>query len=101
MKEIFKLSRCCEQSGFTPRIVNQPRFVDTVPVLVESEMGISILPKSFEAYSSSPLRFVEMEGVKNHDCELVVACKKNNLNPSIPLFLEVLEKKLTPSIGLT
>jgi DNA-binding transcriptional LysR family regulator len=91
----------CEQSGFTPRIVNQPRFVDTVPILVESEMGISILPKSFEAYSSSSLRFVEMEGVKNHDCELVVAWKKNNLNPSIPLFLEVLEKKLTPSIGLT
>jgi DNA-binding transcriptional LysR family regulator len=79
----------CEQSGFTPSLVNKPRFVDT------------ILPKSFEAYSSSSLRFVEMEGVKNHDCELVVAWKKNNLNPSIPLFLEVLEKKLTPSIGLT
>ena len=81
----------CEQSGFTPRIVNQPRFVDTVPVLVESEIGISILPKSFEAISSSSLRFVEIDGVKDSDCELVLAWKKNNLNPSIQLFLNVLK----------
>lgn len=47
----------CEQHGFTPKIISQPRFVDTVPILVESEMGISILPKSFETISSSSLRF--------------------------------------------
>ncbi|MEH7073481.1 LysR family transcriptional regulator [Neobacillus drentensis] len=88
----------CEQSGFTPRIVNQPRFVDSVPILVESEMGISILPKSFEAFASASLSFIEIEGAKNHDCELVAAWKKNNLNPSIQLFLEVLEEKIMTSI---
>ena len=85
----------CEQSGFTPRIVNQPRFVDTVPVLVESEIGISILPKSFEAISSSSLRFVEIDGVKESDCELVLAWKKNNMNPSIQLFLNVLKSVMS------
>lgn len=80
----------CEQSGFTPRIVSQPRFVDTVPILVESEIGISILPKSFETISSHSLRFIKMDGVKDNDCELVIAWKKDNLNPAIQLFLDVL-----------
>jgi DNA-binding transcriptional LysR family regulator len=80
----------CEQSGFTPHIVSQPRFVDTVPILVESEIGISILPKSFEAISSPSLRFIKMDGVKDNDCELVIAWKKDNLNPAIQLFLDVL-----------
>jgi DNA-binding transcriptional LysR family regulator len=80
----------CEQGGFTPTIVSQPRFVDTVPVLVESEMGISILPKSFEALSSPWLRFVEIDGLRDQDFELVIAWKKNNLNPSIQAFLNVL-----------
>jgi DNA-binding transcriptional LysR family regulator len=89
----------CEQSGFTPRIVSQPRFVDTVPILVESEIGISILPKSFEVVSSPSLRFVEIDGTVDSDCELVLAWKKNNLNPSIQLFLDVLEKEILTHIG--
>jgi DNA-binding transcriptional LysR family regulator len=84
----------CEQHGFTPKIVSQPRFVDTVPVLVESEMGISILPKSFEAISSSSLRFVEIDQFDDQDFELVIAWKKNNLNPSLSLFLKVLRSFL-------
>jgi DNA-binding transcriptional LysR family regulator len=81
----------CEQSGFTPNIVSQPRFVDTVPVLVEAEMGISILPKSFEAISSPVIRFLEIDDINNeNDFELVIAWKKNNLNPSISIFLDVL-----------
>ncbi|WP_462409516.1 LysR family transcriptional regulator [Neobacillus sp. Marseille-QA0830] len=84
----------CEQSGFTPRIVNQPRFVDTVPVLVEAEMGISILPKSFESISSPSLCFIEMDDVKNNDCELVLAWKKNNLNPSIRAFIHTMETSI-------
>jgi len=82
----------CEQSGLTPRIVSQPRFVDTVPILVESEIGISILPKSFEAVSSPSLRFIEIDGLEGHDFELVMAWKKNNLNPSISLFLNILSE---------
>lgn len=70
--------------------MSQPRFVDTVPILVESEIGISILPKSFEAVSSHSLRFIEIDGIEGHDFELVAAWKKNNWNPSIPIFLEVL-----------
>jgi DNA-binding transcriptional LysR family regulator len=84
----------CEQNGLTPRIVSQPRFVDSVPVLVESEIGISILPKSFEALSSPSLRFIEIDGLDDNHFELVVAWKKNNLNPSIALFLDVLKSMI-------
>ncbi len=80
----------CEQNGFTSKIVSQPRFVDTVPILVESELGISILPKSFEAISSPTLHFIEIDGENGHHCELVLAWKKNNLNPSFQLFFDAL-----------
>jgi DNA-binding transcriptional LysR family regulator len=89
----------CEQNGLTPRIVSQPRFVDTVPILVESELGISILPKSFEAVSSPSLRFIEIDGLEGHDFELVMAWKKNNLNPSISLFLNVLAESSSVNNG--
>ncbi|MEH7083254.1 hypothetical protein V7139_11025 [Neobacillus drentensis] len=65
----------------------------TIAFETEPIPWISSLP------SSSSLKFVEIEGVKNHDCELVVAWKKNNLNPSISLFLEILEDKIMTSIG--
>ncbi|WP_123039630.1 LysR family transcriptional regulator [Cohnella candidum] len=81
----------CEKSGFTPKIASQPRFVDTVMILVEAGLGIAILPKDFEMSASSSLRFVEIEDSEDGSFELAVAWKKGNLNPSIPLFLEELE----------
>lgn len=81
----------CEKNGFTPKIVSQPRFVDTVLILVESGMGIAIMPKSFETESNPALRFVEIDGVGDLYFELAAAWKKGNINPSIPLFLEQLE----------
>jgi len=81
----------CENSGFTPKIVSQPRFADTVLILVEAGMGIAILPKDFEASSHSELRFIEIDDVDDHLFELAVAWKMTNINPSIPIFLEVLD----------
>lgn len=81
----------CEKSGFTPKIVSQPRFVDTVLILVEAELGIAILPKDFEPRSNPAIHFIEIEEVDNSTFELAVAWKKTNMNPSIPIFLKELD----------
>ncbi|MEB3103605.1 LysR family transcriptional regulator [Ferviditalea candida] len=84
--------KLCESSGFIPRIVSQPRFVDTVLILVEAEIGIAVLPRSFKLMSDANLRFLEIETEEDKYFELVVAWKKMNVNPSIPIFLQVLSQ---------
>lgn len=80
----------CSNSGFSPNIVGEPRLINTVLLLVDAGMGIAIVPKSLKLYSSPSLRFIDIEGDQTED-ELMVAWKKNNENPSIPLFLKELE----------
>ncbi|MFZ5967446.1 MAG: LysR family transcriptional regulator [Bacillota bacterium] len=80
----------CGNSGFSPNIVREPRLLHTVLLLVDGGMGIAILPKSLQLYSSPSLRFVDIEGDKN-EYDLVAAWKKTNMNPSIPLFLKEIE----------
>ncbi|SDK73364.1 LysR family transcriptional regulator [Natronincola ferrireducens] len=80
----------CSNNGFAPNIVSEPKLLNTVLLLVDSGMGIAILPKSLKLHSSPSLRFIDIEGEKI-EYELVVAWKKANENPSIPLFLKELE----------
>lgn len=80
----------CANGGFSPNIVEEPKLLHTVLLLVDAGMGIAILPKSLASYSSSSLRFIDIQGESAED-ELVIAWKKNNMNASIPLLLEELE----------
>ncbi|KAB3535389.1 LysR family transcriptional regulator [Alkaliphilus pronyensis] len=80
----------CTNNGFNPNIVSEPKLIQTVLLLVDSGMGIAILPNSLKLQSSPSLRFIDIEGEQAED-ELVIAWKKSNTNPSIPLFLNQLE----------
>ncbi|SCY96349.1 LysR family transcriptional regulator [Alkaliphilus peptidifermentans] len=80
----------CANSGFSPNIVSEPKLIQTVLLLVDSGMGIAILPNSLKLQASSSLHFIDIEGERAKD-ELVVAWKKSNTNPSIPLFLDEVE----------
>ena len=84
--------RLCQQSGFAPHVVSHPRFVDSVLVLVESEIGIGVLPSDFEAYASPQIRFVPIEGVEDNHFELAIAWKETNMNPSVALFLDLFQE---------
>jgi DNA-binding transcriptional LysR family regulator len=40
----------CRRAGFPPRIVNEPDFMATVLTLVESELGISLVPRCVSSF---------------------------------------------------
>jgi DNA-binding transcriptional LysR family regulator len=80
----------CANHGFSPNIVSEPSLLSTVLMMVDSGMGIAILPKSLKLHSSPSLRFVDIQGEKT-EYELVAAWKRTNTNPSISLFLDALE----------
>ncbi|MGB9660756.1 MAG: LysR family transcriptional regulator [Moorellaceae bacterium] len=80
----------CTKAGFSPRIVSQTRFIQTILFLVEAGVGISILPRCFESYASSELRFISIideEAVH----EVVVAWNTSNTNPIISRFLKTMQ----------
>jgi DNA-binding transcriptional LysR family regulator len=80
----------CSNHGFTPKIEHEPRLMQTLLMLVDAGLGISILPLSAQLQASDTLRFISLkEQQRGH--ELVAAWKKNNTNPSIPLFLNEIE----------
>lgn len=80
----------CGNNGFSPNIVSEPRLLSTILLLVDSGMGIALLPESLKNNSSRTLRFIDIEG-EDYQYKLIVTWKKNNSNPAIPLFLNELD----------
>jgi DNA-binding transcriptional LysR family regulator len=81
--------RICASRGFTPNIVNRPRLIDSLLMLVEAGEGIALIPRFAETYANSQLHFIELEGEDAY-INVVAAWKKINRNPAIPLLLNKL-----------
>ncbi|SDM35357.1 LysR family transcriptional regulator [Bacillus sp. OK048] len=84
------LFRLFANHGFLPNIAIENTRIETVLMIVEAGLGIAVLPKHLEVYANPSLKYMEIEEW-NHTVDIVVAWKKTNLNPSIPLFLKELE----------
>jgi DNA-binding transcriptional LysR family regulator len=84
----------CAKNGFSPRVVSQTRRIEAVLMLVDAGMGITVLPKYLDMYAPKTLRVIEIEDEKD-TLEVVVYWQKANKNPSIPLFLNVLETMMS------
>lgn len=82
--------RDCVNSGFLPNIVAEATTTDSMLIMVAAGMGITMLPRCFESYWNNTLRFIELEG-ENEYIELIIVRRKDNLNPTIPLFLKALK----------
>ena len=62
-------------------------------MMVDAEMGITILPKYFQLSASPTLRFINIEG-DDLKVDVLASWKKINKNPSLSLFIEELELQL-------
>lgn len=80
----------CTEAGFVPNLVSQPTMLETLLLLVESGLGITILSPLAETGAHPNLRMVPLKG--NHPVHLFLVWKKENKNPAIPMFVEALEK---------
>lgn len=87
----------CANNGFSPKIISQVHDIRDILLLVESGIGIAILPTHVGANYSPNLRCIPIEDGK-YTVDLVAAWKKSNSNPSLPYFLDSLrsELKLVP-----
>jgi DNA-binding transcriptional LysR family regulator len=88
------LLAACANHGFSPNLVNTASHIEAVLMMVDAEIGITILPKYFQQYASPTLRFINIEG-DDFKFDVLASWKKVNKNPSIPLFIEELELLLS------
>ncbi|MBP2654613.1 MAG: transcriptional regulator AlsR family [Firmicutes bacterium] len=87
---------CARQGGFIPKIVSQHRTPETVLLMIEARVGISLLPQ-FLAFSGNPnLRFIELTGERAWVHSTLV-WRKNNNNQLIPLLWHELQNVLSCS----
>jgi DNA-binding transcriptional LysR family regulator len=82
-----------ERQGILPKIVAQPHRMEHVALFVESGIGISIVPKYVGIYDhSSSICLLDFDEARSYD--IVAAWKKENTNPIIPRFVEVLQEMI-------
>jgi DNA-binding transcriptional LysR family regulator len=92
----FTLSLCAK-NGFSPQIVSQTERIETVIMLVDAGLGITILPKYLEMYATPSITIIPLAGETN-TVDIVVYRKSSNSNPAIPLFYEEMNSLLQTSI---
>jgi DNA-binding transcriptional LysR family regulator len=77
--------------GFMPNIAKQSRDVETILLMVSAGMGIAVLPEyAIKAFSNfMNLIYVPLDGEDEH-IETIAVWNKDNSNPSLTKFLEIL-----------
>ncbi|MDR3296489.1 MAG: LysR family transcriptional regulator [Clostridiales Family XIII bacterium] len=85
----LKVIQICANRGFTPHFAHRPLSMETVYALLDAGLGVAILPNSGQVYNKGNLTFIDLEG-EDAKIDVVIAWKKNNLNPAIPLFLDTI-----------
>jgi DNA-binding transcriptional LysR family regulator len=81
--------RMCENNGFSPQIVCVVKNIDTILWLIESGIGISILPYCSRHISFPAVRFAK---IKNESSifTMSIAYLRGNDNPAVQLLLNLI-----------
>ena len=79
----------CRRAGFSPRIVNEPNFMATVMTLVQSGLGISLIPRCVRSLNRPHVSILPI-APKSAPIPLCVAWRKSVDNPALAAFLDIL-----------
>ncbi|MDR3459854.1 MAG: LysR family transcriptional regulator [Verrucomicrobiae bacterium] len=88
----------CRRAGFSPRVTNEPNFMATVMTLVESGLGVSLIPSCVRGLAR-PRTVIRPIDPKSAGIALCVAWKKSDHNPARSAFLDIL-KAARPAIRM-
>lgn len=83
----------CERHGFEPNIIRQVSTMENVVFLIEAGIGLSILPRFVDMYTS-PQIYLQDLPEEDGSIDIIAEWEKANTNPSIPLFINELEREV-------
>lgn len=78
----------CSLHGFLPSQIHYANSVENLILMVESGLGYSVLDENSSIMGSSAVRSIPING--HGPLSLVAVWHKNNLNPAVPLFVNML-----------
>ena len=83
-----KLVEICQRLGFTPDITHEANNIHSILRLVESGLGVSIVPQSVRhQYATAKLLFIDLPPMPI-STEVVIAYKAENAHPAAKWFIE-------------
>jgi len=82
----------CEDSGFVPKVTHKSVHAQTIFKLVESGLGIAIIPTSLQHGFQMRVKFIELKKIVQR-ATLSVVWKKDNRNPVLQHCLKLLLEK--------
>ena len=88
-RDTLKLQNDFQRNGFSPEIISRQTQYGNLLMMVESEIGITLLPRCLEPYTSAELYFVGLEGDMLVD--ICVTWLKSSKKPSIRLLRDIIE----------
>jgi DNA-binding transcriptional LysR family regulator len=84
-----KIMSICEDKGFTPKVTHKSVHAQTIFKLVESELGVAIIPTSLQHGFDLGVKFLEIPKIPQRAI-LSVIWKKDNRNPALQQILKFL-----------
>lgn len=79
----------CMANGFYPKVTQEVNTLNNLLLMVECELGISILARHMEHYATGNLDFI---GIKGSEQAFKMVCAwRRDQNPCIPSLLEVID----------
>jgi DNA-binding transcriptional LysR family regulator len=78
----------CRRAGFSPRVVNEPNFMATVMTLVESGLGVSLIPRCVRSLNR-PHVAIRPITPKSAPIPLNAVWRKHYKNPVLTAFLDI------------
>ncbi len=84
-----KLEKDWMRNGLRPANVTRLSLYENMLLMVEAEIGITLLPLCMEPFTGPNLRYIGLEG--DMTVEFCVAWSNKNRNPAIRLLLDIIE----------
>jgi DNA-binding transcriptional LysR family regulator len=81
------INLCETLYGFTPRVAKECPNLESIFLYLQTEMGYTLLDRSVNTEDDPTLKTYD---IPIADLSIVCAWKKDNLNPSIPLFVNLI-----------
>jgi DNA-binding transcriptional LysR family regulator len=73
----------CQQAGFTPHIVQEASHAQTILALVESGLGVALVPNPWKDLVPRDVVFISLEGMPTSEMGIAFACRKEEAHGAL------------------
>jgi DNA-binding transcriptional LysR family regulator len=82
---------CCRRADFSPRVINEPNFMATVMTLVESGLGVSLIPRCVRSLNRTHVAIRPITP-KSAPIPLCACWRKSANDPTLAAFMDIVRK---------